>query len=106
MNKIDQTFDPSKFYVELIDMNDGIVGDQDNNQLNGISARFSAASKFEELQQRVRRKEFKKRAQGALTFIIPVGPGTRDSEGVLTHQVHPATKLFYLCCFRNLLSSG
>eukprot|EP01126_Amoeba_proteus_P062496 TRINITY_DN8508_c0_g2_i1.p1 TRINITY_DN8508_c0_g2~~TRINITY_DN8508_c0_g2_i1.p1 ORF type:complete len:300 (+),score=50.37 TRINITY_DN8508_c0_g2_i1:58-957(+) len=52
MNKPDQVFDPRKFYMDIIS-----VDDEDNDG----TWNFHATSKFEELRQRVRRKEFKKR---------------------------------------------
>jgi hypothetical protein len=55
------TFDPCKFYQNIISISD----DEDTGRFT-----FEVTEKFKELQQRVRRKEFKKRAMGRLPLII------------------------------------
>jgi ATP-dependent DNA helicase 2 subunit 1 len=61
MNKPGETFDPSRFYQNIISVSE----DEDTGSVN-----FDASSKFEELRARVRRKEFKKRAINRLSLLF------------------------------------
>lgn len=61
MNKPGDSFDPSRFYQNIISVSE----DEDTGTIN-----FDASSKFEELRARVRRKEFKKRAINRLSLLF------------------------------------
>jgi ATP-dependent DNA helicase 2 subunit 1 len=84
MNKPgDHQFDPSLFYEQIIAVDE----EEDSERLV-----LGAAAKFEELQARVRRKEFKKRALGR----IPLRIGTELEVGLRIYNLQQtATKGSY-----------
>jgi hypothetical protein len=61
MNKAGHSFDPAAFYREAVFLDE----DEDAGQF-----KLSVSRKFEELRRTVRKKEFKKRSLGRISFFI------------------------------------